>query len=82
MSFSLNLSFGDILNEKTRKFLFLKIGEYGVASRLTVERLETREPENKAETIIVFAKKLGKKTVAEFVHSKEICEIVKEWGVD
>jgi len=34
------------------------------------------------ETIIVFAKKLKKKTVAEFVHSKEIYEIVKSLGVD
>ena len=34
------------------------------------------------ETIIVFAKKLGKKTVAEFVHSEEILEIVKELGID
>ena len=34
------------------------------------------------ETILVFAKKLGKKTVAEFVHSKEILEIVKKLGID
>ena len=34
------------------------------------------------ETIIVFARKLGKQTVAEFVHSKEIFEIVKELGID
>ena len=140
-SFSLNLSFSDILNEKTRKFLFLKIDEYGVAPRLTIEILETQEHDNEAailsftkevyacganiaiddfgsgyanfqhmttiksdfmkidgsliknmdkddnarlivETIIVFAQKLRKKTVAEFVHSKEIYEIVKELGID
>ena len=34
------------------------------------------------ETIVVFAKKLGKKTVAEFVSSKEIYDIVKELGID
>ncbi len=34
------------------------------------------------ETIIVFAKKLGKKTIAEFVCSKEIFDIVKELGID
>ena len=34
------------------------------------------------ETIVSFAKKLQKKTVAEFVHSKEIFDIVKEMGVD
>ena len=34
------------------------------------------------ETIIVFAKKLGKKTIAEFVHSKEILDIVKELEID
>jgi len=34
------------------------------------------------ETIIVFAKKLKKKTVAEFVHSKEIYDIVKELDID
>jgi len=34
------------------------------------------------ETIVEFAKKLKKKTVAEFVHSAEIFELVKEMGVD
>jgi len=34
------------------------------------------------ETIVVFAKKLHKKTVAEFVHSKEVFDVVKEIGVD
>ena len=34
------------------------------------------------ETIIVFAKKLGKKTIAEFVSSKEIYDIVRELGID
>lgn len=34
------------------------------------------------ETIIVFAQKLGMKTVAEFVHSKEIYELVCELNID
>jgi EAL domain-containing protein (putative c-di-GMP-specific phosphodiesterase class I) len=34
------------------------------------------------ETIVVFAKKLGKKTIAEFVHSKEVYNVVKEIGID
>lgn len=34
------------------------------------------------ETIVAFAQRLGIKTVAEFVHSKEISDIVKEIGVD
>lgn len=34
------------------------------------------------ETIIVFAKKLNMKTVAEFVHSKEVYDIVCGLGVD
>ncbi|MDD4855060.1 MAG: EAL domain-containing protein [Sulfuricurvum sp.] len=34
------------------------------------------------ETIVAFAKRLGIKTVAEFVHSKEVFETVKEIGVD
>jgi len=34
------------------------------------------------ETIVIFAKKLGKKTVAEFVHSKEVYNVVKEIGID
>jgi diguanylate cyclase (GGDEF)-like protein len=34
------------------------------------------------ETIVVFAKKLGKITVAEFVHSKEVFDVVKELGID
>jgi len=34
------------------------------------------------ETIVDFAKKLGIKTIAEFVHSKEVYEKVKAIGVD
>jgi diguanylate cyclase (GGDEF)-like protein len=34
------------------------------------------------ETIVDFAKKLGKKTIAEFVHSKAVYDCVKEIGVD
>jgi len=141
MDFSINLSFSDILNQKTQKFLFEKIQEYGIASQLTIEILETQENDGEialkefinevykvgasiaiddfgsgyanfthitdiqsdfmkidgsliknldsdanarliVETIIVFARKLNKKIVAEFVHSQEICEIVKAMGVD
>jgi len=35
-----------------------------------------------AESIIEFSKKIGKKTVVEFVHSKEIYDIVKKIGAD
>lgn len=35
-----------------------------------------------AETIVEFAKKLGVKTIAEFVHSQEVLDIVKSIGVD
>lgn len=34
------------------------------------------------ETMIYLAKKTNKKTIAEFVHSKEIFDIVKELGID
>lgn len=34
------------------------------------------------KSIISFAKELGIKTIAEFVHSKEVFDIVKELGVD
>ncbi|SHO81213.1 diguanylate cyclase/phosphodiesterase (GGDEF & EAL domains) with PAS/PAC sensor(s) [hydrothermal vent metagenome] len=34
------------------------------------------------ETIVIFAKKLGIKTVAEYIHSKEIFDIIKDIGVD
>jgi len=34
------------------------------------------------ETIVIFAKKLGKKTIAEFVSSKEIYDIVRELDID
>ena len=139
--FSINLAFSDILDEKTRVYIFEKIAEYKIASQLTIEILETQESNYEdivqsfiddvyrvganiaiddfgsgyanfqhmttmksdymkidgsliknidtdpnarlvVETIIVFAQKLKKKTVAEFVHSKEIFEIVKELGVD
>jgi len=34
------------------------------------------------ETIIIFARKLNKKIVAEFVHSQEVFDVVEELGVD
>jgi len=34
------------------------------------------------ETIVMFAKKLNKTTIAEFVHSKEVLAIVKELDID
>jgi len=34
------------------------------------------------ETVIGFAQKMGMKTIAEFVHSKEVYEIVRSLGVD
>jgi EAL domain-containing protein (putative c-di-GMP-specific phosphodiesterase class I) len=43
LSFSLNLSFSDMLNEKTRNYLFEKMQEYNIASQLTIEILETQE---------------------------------------
>ena len=140
-NFSINLSFSDILNEETRAYLFEKIEEYGIASQLTIEILETMENDNServdafteavyqagakiaiddfgsgfanfehmtkirsdfmkidgsliknidkdknarlvVETIIVFARKLNKKVVAEFVHSKEVFDVVKELGIE
>ncbi len=34
------------------------------------------------ETIVVFAKKLGKKVIAEFVHSAEVLDVVREIGIE
>jgi len=141
LDFSINLSFTDILNEKTRLYLFSKIIEYKIASQLTIEILETQENDNSmvvnafienvyksgariaiddfgagfanfehmttmrsdimkidgsliknidkdknarlvVETIVVFARKLNKKVVAEFVHSKEVYDVVKELDID
>ncbi|MFT5835767.1 MAG: diguanylate cyclase (GGDEF)-like protein [Sulfurimonas sp.] len=140
-SFSINLSFSDILNQDTRDYIFKKIQEYDIAKQLTFEILETQQMENEelvknfintvyeygadiaiddfgsgfanfkhmtkikaqcikidgsliknidtdknsllvVETIIIFAQKLNMKTIAEFVHSKKIFEIVSSLGVD
>ncbi|MEA2028860.1 MAG: EAL domain-containing protein [Campylobacterota bacterium] len=34
------------------------------------------------ETIVAFAQKLGMKTVAEYVHSKEVYDVIKALGID
>ena len=34
------------------------------------------------EALVLFAKKQGIKTVAEFVHSKEVFEVLKTIGID
>jgi EAL domain-containing protein (putative c-di-GMP-specific phosphodiesterase class I) len=141
LHFSLNLAFSDMLNDKTRDFLFEKMAYYDIASQLTIEILETQEYEKDevvkqfiedvyahgavvaiddfgsgyanfehltsipsdiikidgsliknihqdkntrliVETIIDFVKKLNKKVLAEFVHNKEVYDIVKELGID
>jgi len=41
-SFSINLAFSDILNEKTRSFIFDKMIQYDIADQLTIEILETQ----------------------------------------
>lgn len=43
---------------------------------------EDKSSEVIVETIVSFAKKLGLKTIAEFVHSKEVMEKVAEMGID
>lgn len=141
MDFSINISFSDIFNEKTRGILFEKIEEYGIASQLTIEILETMSNDDEklvndfidkvyecganiaiddfgsgyanfehmtgmhsdfmkidgsliknidkdknarlvVETIIVFARKLNKKIIAEFVHSESVFAVVKELDID
>jgi len=141
LHFSINLAFTDMLNDKTRHFLFEKMMEYAIAPQLTIEILETQEYEKDevvkqfiedvyahgavvaiddfgsgyanfehltsihsdivkidgsliknidkdknakliVETIVDFVKKLDKKVIAEFVHSKEVYDIVKSLGVD
>ncbi|NOR57408.1 MAG: EAL domain-containing protein [Sulfurimonas sp.] len=141
LSFNLNLSFEDILNQDTRDFIFKKIEEFDIAKQLTFEILETQQMEDEAlvqdfintvyeygadiaiddfgsgfanfkhmtkiraeyikidgsliknidtdknsllvvETIIIFAQKLNMKTIAEFVHSKEIFDIVCGLDID
>ncbi len=48
-----------------------------------VKNLDSDENSIKiVETIVSFAKKIGAKTIAEFVHSEEIFHIVKDIGVD
>jgi EAL domain-containing protein (putative c-di-GMP-specific phosphodiesterase class I) len=139
--FTINLAFDDIFNERTNRYIFNKIDEYGVAGQLTFEILETQQLENDpavqefirkvkatgaeiaiddfgsgfanfehmtkidadyikidgsliknidtdlnarlvVETIVVFAKKLGMKTVAEFVHSEQILKYVNALEID
>jgi diguanylate cyclase (GGDEF)-like protein len=48
-----------------------------------IKNLDTDENSLKiVETIVLFAKKIGAVTIAEFVHNEEIFNIVKELGVD
>ena len=141
LSFSVNLAYSDIVNQKTVSMIYEKIAHYNIASQLTIEILETQEIDDVGimfdfinniyalgakiaiddfgsgfanfeymtkirsdymkidgsliknidtdenarlvvETIVVFAQKLGKKTIAEFVHSQEVYHIVKEIGID
>ncbi|NOQ32393.1 MAG: EAL domain-containing protein [Helicobacteraceae bacterium] len=138
---SLNISMKDIENEKTLKWLYIKLDNFDYNNLLTVELLETEEFKDyklvfdfctkirtygikialddfgsgyanfthilnlpidyikidsslisnidrdhnskiMVETIVGLAKKLKVQTIAEFVSSKEILDVVKEIGVD
>ena len=140
-SVSINLSFEDIANERTNKFLLSQLASSGIADRVIFEILESEGIENFetvaqfiksvqalgskvaiddfgsgysnfdmilklnigilkidgsliknidkdegakmiVKTIVSFAKELGIETVAEFVHSAEVFNEVKNMGVD
>jgi len=57
LSFSINLSFDDIVDKKRMNYLFSMISEYDIAKQLTIEILETQENSDK-EAIINFTKKI------------------------
>ena len=57
LSFSINLSFDDIIDKRRMNYLFAMIEEYDIASQLTVEILETQENSDK-EAIMKFTKKI------------------------
>lgn len=139
--FSVNLSFLDINNKETKKFILKLLEDSGIGPWIIFELLESEGIENYKEvmkfteevksygakiaiddfgsgysnferivelqvdflkldgsliknihqnddmriitkTIVNFAKELKIKTVAEFVHSKEVLEVVEELGVD
>jgi len=141
VEFSVNLSFLDIANHKTNKFIFDILNEYDIGSWVVFEILESEgindydtilkfadtvksygakiaiddfgsgysnferilklQPDYikldgsliknidknddmkiLTQTIINFANKLDIKTIAEYVHSKEVLDIITQMGVD
>jgi len=141
IEFSVNLSFQDISNKTTNKFIFDILNEYDIGSWVVFEILESEGINNYdtvlkfteavksfgakiaiddfgsgysnferilklqpdyikldgsliknidknddmkilTQTIISFANKLGIKTIAEYVHSKEVLDIITQMGVD
>ena len=141
IEFSVNLSFQDISNKTTNKFIFDILNEYDIGSWVVFEILESEGINNYdtvlkfteavksfgakiaiddfgsgysnferilklqpdyikldgsliknidknddmkilTQTIISFANKLDIKTIAEYVHSKEVLDIITQMGVD
>jgi len=139
--FSINLSFSDIHNSTTVKYLISKIKKHNVGSRLIIEILETEDAESfqkvrdfvdemramgvriaiddfgsgysnfehlfaikpdylkidgslikkideddnarkLVESMTFLAGKMGIRTIAEFVHSKEVYDICRHVGID
>jgi len=57
--------------------------DYIKIDAVMIKNIDTaKNSELVTETIVEFAKKLGIKTIGEFVHSKDVYEKVKEVGVD
>jgi len=141
LEFSINITIEDILNPDIKTFLFSRLEQYDIGSRLVLEIVESESIENFTEiskfidevknygckiaiddfgtgysnfeyllklksdyikidgsmikdidtnnnaklvvsTIVAFAKKMGIKTIAEFVENESIENVIKELGVD
>ena len=93
--FSINLSFEDIINPEICDFIIEKLRTSNMGHRVTFEpdfikidgslikELDKdRNAQIVVETIVSFSKKLGIKTVAEFVHSSTVLSAVKQLGID
>jgi c-di-GMP phosphodiesterase len=62
--------------------LQLKVDYLKIDSSLIKEIDTSKEAQAIVRTVVAFSKELGISTIAEFVHSKEVHDKVKELGVD
>jgi len=94
-SFSVNLSYDDIVNDSCREQICNHLNAFPDPQRIIFEILETdfiidfdividfnQQPRPKGTGLLIIAKDIQAETIAEYVHNREVYEVLQTLNVD